>query len=246
MLTTHRSIGTIGYMGGIMAVPEEFCWSWGNLLLFAEEALCSNPGEHIHPVRTKFSLHDFARNDLASQMRGDWILMLDCDMAFEPDFVPRLVRLFERNKLDVLVGMYSYKAPPHFPVAYIHNPESDRHEIMARWDGRRDEATGEVSYSGESPELVSVSSAGGGCLLVRRRVFERITAELNENPFDRYPGKGEDHSFFMRLRKLGIPAWIAPSVEADHLEIYGVRTSRDYAPPETVDHEFDRTALQGV
>lgn len=55
MLTTHRAIGTIGYMGGIMAVPEEFTWSWGNLLLFAQEALCANPGEHIHPVRTKFS-----------------------------------------------------------------------------------------------------------------------------------------------------------------------------------------------
>jgi len=226
-MLTHRCIGTIGYMGGIMAVPEEFCWSWGNLLLFTQEALCQ-PGEHIHPVRTKLSLHDYARNDLLTQMRGDWILMLDCDMSLEPDFCARMVRLFERNHLDVLTGLYSYKSPPNLPVAYLLNPATGRHEIIAEWD--------------RTLPLIQIDSAGAGCLLIRRSVCERITSELKENPFDRYPGKGEDHSFFLRLGKLGIPAWIAQHAEADHLAYYGVRTSRDYV---TVPGKqtFERLAL---
>jgi Glycosyl transferase family 2 len=224
----HKQIGTIAYMGGIMAVPEPFCWAWGNLCAYSQEALCQE-GEHIHFDRTKLSLHDFARNDLLSRMRGDWILMLDTDLSFEPDLAARLVRLFELNRLDVLCGIYSYKSAPHFPVVYQHNKTSDRHEIMAGWD--------------PALNLVQIDSAGAGLLLIRRNVLERITGELHENPFDRYANKGEDHSFFMRLRKLGINAWCAPHVEADHLEFWGVRTSVDYVPPETFDHQYERLAL---
>jgi len=231
MLERHRIIGTIGYMGGVMAVPEPFCCSWGNLCVYSEAALCGE-NEHIHFDRAKVSLHDFARHELIRRMQGDWVLMLDTDLSFEPDFAARLVRLFEVNQLDVLCGIYSYKVPPHYPVLYQHNPETNRVEIMADWDPQA--------------QLQSVDSAGAGCLLIRRRILERITSELKENPFDRYGTKGEDHSFFDRLRKLGITAWCAPHVEADHLEFWGVRTSVDYVPPKEVDHLFDRLALRGA
>lgn len=228
MLIRHREIGTIAYMGGVMAVQEPFCWAWGNLMAFTQEALCG-PDEHIHFDRTKLSLHEHARNELLGKMRGDWILMLDTDLSFEPDLAVRLVRLFEQNKLDVLTGFYSYKKPPHFPVVYAHDPASDKHEILADWD--------------RSLNLIQIDSAGAGLLLIRRGVTERITTELKENPFSCYPGKGEDHSFFMRLRKLGIKAWGAPHVEADHLEYWGVRPSVDYVPPAQFDHQFKRQAL---
>ena len=228
MLTRQKQIGTIAYLGGVMAIPEPFTWAWGNLLTYTKETLCG-PNEHIHVDRTKLSLHAYARNELLSRMRGDWILMLDTDLSFEPDLACRLVRLFEVNQLDVLCGIYSYKKPPHFPVVYMHNPDTERHEIMADWDRKLD--------------LLPIDSAGAGVLLIRRSVCERITAELHENPFDMYPGKGEDHSFFMRLRKLGIQAWCAPHVEADHLEFMGVRTSVDYIPPAQFDSRFERQAL---
>jgi hypothetical protein len=228
MLERQRIIGTIGYMGGVMAVPEPFCWSWGNLCAHSQAALCGE-NEHIHFDRATISLHDFARHELISRMQGDWILMLDTDMTFEPDFPARLVRLFETHKLDVLTGIYSYKPAPHYPVLYQRNPDNDRFETLASWDPK---AT-----------LHEVDSAGAGCLLIRRRVIERITSELGENPFARMGDKGEDHSFFTRLRKLCIKAWCAPHVEADHLEFRGVRPSVDYVPPKEVDHLYDRLAL---
>lgn len=155
--------------------------------------------------------------------------MFDTDLSFEPDVACRLVRLLETKQIDVVCGIYSYKKPPHFPVVYMHNPATDKHEIMADWDRKLD--------------LLPIDSAGAGVLLIRRSVCERITNELHESPFDMYPGKGEDHSFFIRLRKLGIQPYCAPHVEADHLEYYGVRTSVDYVPPPQFDSSFSRPAL---
>jgi hypothetical protein len=225
MLTRHSQIGTIGYLGGVMSVPEPFCFALSQLVCFTHEALCQ-PGQSIHIERTRLSLHDYARNDLVSRMRGDWLLMLDTDLTFEPDLAARLVRFLELRDLDVVTGCYGFKGEPHFPVAYLHEPKSDRHELIAQWDQKLD--------------LVPVDSAGGGTLLIRRRVFERITRELHENPFDRYAGKGEDHSFFIRCRKLGIQPYWAPRCEAGHLAYYDVRPSRDYVAPDRVDHEFVR------
>jgi hypothetical protein len=227
----QRHIGTIGYLGGIMSLPEPFTWSWGNLVAYSEEALCSE-GQHIHWDRTSLSLHDYARNDLLTRMRGDWILMLDTDVAFEPDFAARLVRTMMAHNVDVLTGIYSFKKPPHFPVLYVFNQKTERHEIVADWDREAD--------------LIETHSAGAGCLLVKRHVFERITSELKENPFDRFPGKGEDHSFFMRLRKLGIKAYCAPKIELQHLAYWGIQPSVDYKPPATLDHQYDLEAMQNA
>lgn len=223
MLIDQKQIGTIAYMGGVMAVPEPFAWAWGQMLVFTEEALCQ-AAEHIHVNRTKLSLHNHARNDLVIGMRGDWILMLDTDISFAPDLAARMVATMHKYGVDVLTGMYSYKRPPHYPVLYIHNAETDRHEIVSDWD--------------RSLEIFPVDSAGGGCLLVRRSVFERITEECKENPFDLIPGKGEDHSFFIRCRKLGIKAYCAWKIEVQHLEYDGVAPSTHYQPGEP-DHKFE-------
>jgi GT2 family glycosyltransferase len=230
MLSHQKIIGTIGYMGGIMSVPEPFAWSWGNMMTFTPDALRQNLNEHIHPARAKFSLHDYARHDLLRQMHGEWILMLDTDISFAPDLAARMVATMYRYNVDVVTGIYSYKRPPHYPVLYIHNKETDRFEIVADWD--------------RESEIFQVSSAGAGCLLVKRHVFERITAELKENPFDRYGPKGEDHSFFIRLRKLGIKAWCAWKIEVDHLEYEGVKPSSHYVPDGNYAHTFDMEGMR--
>lgn len=211
-----------------MSVPEPFAWAWGNMRAFTQEALCG-PHESLQAERSKVSLHDFARNDLVARMRGDWILMLDTDIIFEPDLCARMVSMMYRRDLDVLTGIYSFKVPPHYPVLYMYNHESEKNEVVADWD--------------KNAELLRVDSAGAGCLLVRRRAFERIAKELGENPFDRIGRKGEDHSFFDRLRKLAIPLWCAPSIEVQHLEYFGVQTSLHFNPVREPDHFFEHLGL---
>lgn len=220
----HKLIGTVAYMGGVMSLPEPFAWSWGQMLAHSSSVLCGEH-EHLHVTRSTVSLHDWGRNQLIADLRGDWIFMVDADTAFEPDILARLLHLMNRYDLDVVTGIYSYKAPPHYPVLYVHNPETDRNETVAEWD--------------KTAEVIRVDSAGAGCLLIRRRVFERIALELGENPFDRIGRKGEDHSFFERLRKLNIPAWCAWKVEVQHLALLGLRTSTHFRPTREPDHLFE-------
>ena len=228
MLEQRNILGTVTYMGGVMSLPEPFTYSWGNLCAFTEPALCQ-PGEHVFFDRTKYSLHDYARHNLLERMRGDWILMLDTDVAFDPDLAARLVSTMYRFDVDVLTGIYCYKAPPHHPTLYIWNPETERSECVHSWD--------------RTSDLFQIDWAGAGCLLVKRKVFERITSELGENPFDRYGPKGEDHSFFIRLKKLGIPAYCAWKIELQHLEYLGITASEHFRPEGKPDHEFENVAL---
>lgn len=202
MLSRKNTIGTIGYMGGIPAIPEPFVWSWTQMLQFTESAICQDH-EQIAAVRAQYSFHSMARNELVSKLQGDWLLQLDCDMVFDPDFAARLVMTMERYKLDIVTGLYCYKNHPEIPTLYMFNKANGLHEPLAKWD--------------DECEVFEVDSAGAGCLLVRRSVYERMVQELHQPPFEVIPPYGEDHSFFMRARQLGIKAYCAWKVQAAHL-----------------------------
>jgi hypothetical protein len=66
-------------------------------------------------------------------------------------------------------------------------------------------------------QLIEIGSAGAGCLLVRKKIYKRIYEELKEGPFTATAPHSEDHSFFKRLYKLGIKAFLAPQIECPHL-----------------------------
>lgn len=210
-LMMNRCVGTVARMGGVPALLSEFVDSFADLMAWNTQYLCG-PGEYVHyPRPPKASIHDFARNSMADAMRGDWLLMLDSDHAFDPDLTWRLLRVADATGVDVVTGMYVFRQPPHPPVLFRMR-EGGMHPVGG-WD--------------ETAEAMEVDSAGAGCLLVRRGVFNRIRDELKEAPFDRIKGYGEDHSFFLRLKKLEIKAVCAMRVECHHLQIRPLSVS-DY------------------
>jgi hypothetical protein len=218
----NQPIGTIAYLGGLPALLEAFCWSWGQLIQFNTEYLCGT-GQYVHYDKATVSLHHYARNSLVQRFLGDWLLMLDTDHAFEPDLAVRLVTLLEdpisrAHNVGVITGIYCHRAGPRSPVLYQWNAEGTGLQPIGAWD--------------PGANLLQVGSAGGGALLVRRWVYERITRELEVEPFELHKPFGEDHSFFYRLRQLGIPAYAAMHVESQHLEVrtFGL-------------DDFDHTAL---
>lgn len=210
LINTKQTIGTIAYLGGVPAVLEEFCWAWAQLAQFNADYLC-RPNERIFYTRAKVSDHAFARSMLAATMQGDWLLMLDADHQFEPDLAARLVDEFQKNDLDVLSGFYTYRQPPHAPVWFIRDGRGDLRPLGA-WD----------APDGAGRYLTPIDSAGGGCLLIRRRVFERMQAELKEQPFAHRGSFSEDHSFFDRCRALQIQAYGCPMIESPHLTVHAV------------------------
>lgn len=204
MLITKKCLGTVAYLGGIPAVLENFCWSWGQMVQFTCEEC--KPDEFVHFDHTKASLHDVARNDLVSRMRGDWLLMLDTDHQFEPDLVWRMVDRLETAKLDVLAGFYQYKDSPHSPVLYLKS--GDYYAPLGSWRAAEEGGL----------DVFPVDAFGAGCLMVRRSVFARIKTELGEEPFTRLHPFGEDMSFAKRLERLGIKSYCDARICCHHLQ----------------------------
>lgn len=216
MILGRKPLGTVGFLGGVWAVPTQFCWSWGQMIQYNEEFIADNMG-YIHYDYIPYSDHAPARNALAERFIGDWLLQLDTDHEFEPDIVHRLLRLMKNSDVKVVCGLYRYKDVPYTPVYHVRNEKTETMQAIA-------------AFKDPIPDLLEVSGGGAGCLLVHRDVFVEIEEKLNERPFDRIDQCSEDQSFFQRLRKLKIKAYLAPKIDAWHL-----RASRVTAEDAIVD-----------
>lgn len=201
MLYGRHAIGTIGYLDGVPAHLREFTWALQQMTLYNCHYV-ELPNEFIYYTRAEVSYHAFARNSLVEQMKGDWLLQLDTDHRFDPDLCARMLNLMSIHQVDVLLGIYCYKTPPYSPVLY-------------RWNGKAYEPIGGWDTTAD---IFRIDSAGGGCLMVKRSVFDRMRAK-GGGPFDIEFPFGEDHSFFNRLRKLKIKAYCCPHIEAEHLRV---------------------------
>jgi hypothetical protein len=219
MLIEKRPLGTIAYLGQ-GTVPEPFCWSMIQLVQFCNEYLCKS-GEYVHPDHATLSGQILMRNALVTRMQGDWIFFIDSDHNFDPDLLYRLLMLFEghnknKEKLDVLGGMYQFKEAPHAPVAWMYHEATDSLRQIAQWD--------------RTQPLMPVDCLGAGCLLIRRTAIERLVEHYNDLPFNPI-GKynTDDFDFFERCRRIGIVSWWAPRIEVQHMRWQGVKLE-DYKP----------------
>lgn len=230
MLYGKKPLGTIGYLGGLMALAEPFCWSFSQMIQYNNDYVCME-NESIHYNRAMISFHAAARNYLVDNMLGDWLLQLDTDVTFDPDLLARMLMVFNRpidtgQQIDVLAGLYQHKAAPHHPVIYTWTEDKKNLVHLGDWE----------KYD-EGHFVIPIASAGAGALLVRRTVFDRIKKELKESPFDITHPYGEDHSFFLRLNKLGIKAYCDPLITVNHLRLDPI-TMDDYQRDDVV---IDRT-----
>ena len=219
MIFGKKIIGSVGIMGGVMSYPAPFLWSWTQFIEFNNDYVI-NPGEQILYTKTDNSYHSFARNNLVKQMRGDWLLMLDTDQAFEPDILSRMLyMMYKEPEVKVLTGIYQYKGAPYSPKIYRFTKNLKALEAIGKWDKPK----------GAGRYLIPIDSAGAGCLLIKKEVLEKVKKVFKEDPFDIVAPFSEDNSFFLKLKKLGIPVFCDPSIEIRHLD-YKQITMDDYKP----------------
>ena len=211
MLIEKIPLGTMAYLGAPFQVPDDFCWAWGQMIQFNSEYVC-NPDQYIHLCRSVTTDRSASRNILRKLFLGDWLLMLDADQIYQPDLLLRMLILFEGSKLDVLTGIYNSKNHPYPPMIQWRDDESQYTKNSWR------------IITGWRPDvrLIEVRRAGAGCLMVRRKVFDRIDQELGEEPFTNKDGASEDFSFFARLDRLGIKAYAAVRIQLGHLVMRSV------------------------
>jgi GT2 family glycosyltransferase len=147
--------------------------------------------------------------DMAVKNKCDYLLFLDTDVQYVGRHNDILAHMISLNS-DVVSGAYYSGNYPHRPIVYDLTIDG---EVMHQLDGIPDK-----------PEYWD--AAGGGFLLISKKVMDAFTPEVTEKygkPWDFY-FKGtkliyrEDVAFCWRLKQLGFRVLVDPEIKLNHLK----------------------------
>jgi glycosyltransferase involved in cell wall biosynthesis len=233
VLMNKKVAATVGVMAGLPSNLWEFTWSLANLVDFSNQYVCG-PGQSLKLIRSSHAFHTLARNDLAKQAEGEFVLMLDTDHQFEPDLLFRLINAANKYEADVVASLYLMKTPPHRPTLWRF-PGDRITQPLGAWP--KDEA-------------MEIDCAGAGGLLIKTSVFTRIWRELRQEPFDTHQFMqdgggpvGEDFAFFRRCKMLGLRAITCPWIQCHHLQVKPLDANKDYDQGSVLQGAWERDAV---
>lgn len=162
---------------------------------------------------------DVARTQAAIQcMNGgyQWLFQLDSDILAGADTIPRLIA----HRLPIVSGLYHQRFPTWGGITADYLPCMFNEGVGA--DGKLVKQA-IVDYKPGS--LVEAAYVPGGCLLIHRSVFERMTQAGIKRFFewtlqvDSEPagaGRSEDFEFCFKARSLGFKCFVDTSIIATH------------------------------
>lgn len=170
---------------------------------------------------TERTLIDNARNTLVKEFlktNSEWAFWMDADMVFPKDTIVQLLKTAETKKSKMVTGIYYQRGRTYRPVCWIRDPKLESkkkvgHLNQDQYDSN--EYLGVFAIPGpEAKEPFLASSAGFGCALIHRNVFE----STDEPWFIFIPGKcSEDFYFFVNAQKKGYQLWADPSLRLGHI-----------------------------
>lgn len=152
----------------------------------------------INQCRDSIVIHAFKN-------KYDYIMWLDDDMLFPRDIITRLLA----HKKDIVSGLY-YNRANYKPLIYeLEHDESD------------DTFSFEQILEYPDDQLIKVGAIGFGCVLTKVETLVKVwNANIRETTgtcFDFIGGVGEDLSFGIRCKLLGIETWVDTSIKCGHM-----------------------------
>ena len=164
-----------------------------------------------------------ARNYLAAgflDTECEWAFWMDSDMILQPDTIVRMLGWAKRLDAKMLTGIYYQRMGDHKPVVW-------RKKVVSTDGNIVHEGVDEYSHYYVYPKEVGgppykVDTAGFGCVLIHRSVFDDV-----EYPYFRFvfykdrEGKpceaSEDFYFFVQAKKAGHQLWAVPELDCGHV-----------------------------
>ena len=146
---------------------------------------------------TAESRNDGIRKTLAGKHKVDYLFFLDADNMPAKNTIAHLMHADK----DIISALYFERKPPFYPVIR----KIDKHGRLY------------IPTEIEPNTLMRVDAAGAGCLLVRRKVFEKIPEPWFKVEKDE-KGRvlGEDVYFFLKAKKYGFKAYVDTSCICPH------------------------------
>jgi glycosyl transferase family 2 len=162
------------------------------------------------------------RHMLTEAPEARWVAYWDDDHSFTPDIlIKRLHLMLKHPELGAIGSLYVAKVPPFPPVAFR----------TVRFDGRGttgDRFTWEqIAEARQRTPLLTVAGCGGGGLLVRREVFEKIPDPWFTVGRDPEIGSNDDIEFCQKVIEAGFRVAVDIAQPITHLTPCGLRPEWD-------------------
>lgn len=165
------------------------------------------------------------RNDIVREFlktENEWLLSLDTDMVFQPDLLNSLLGSANKAIRPVVGGLCfgGGRVNVPFPTLYtLTNPKDNGGKITR------------VVRDYPKDALCKVDATGAACLLIHRKVLQEMGDKYKDMP-DGYPNPhpwfaesvhqghefGEDWTFCMRLKQMGVPLYVNTAVKLGHVK----------------------------
>ena len=169
--------------------------------------------------------YDVARNAIcadALQHHFQWIFFVDDDVISPPDVYMRLVK----HDLDIVSGLYYRRHEPICPVA-MKTDDTGKHQWVTAWSPPN--------------SMLEVDLVGAGCLLIHRRVLERMSPPWFEWQIGREPAQvsgaapkrgalSEDFAFCVKAKEAGFKVHLDTSIRCDHVGLGQATPDGDFRP----------------
>lgn len=171
-----------------------------------------------------------SRNELTRQFlddtKADWLMWIDSDMAWQPDAIEQLLAVTDPSERPIVGGLaFGALNDQLFPTIYHLAPLAEGGFSTVRvYDYPRD-------------ALVRCDATGAAFLLIHRGALERIRDHEFDDTYpwfaeSRNAGQpvGEDITFCLRARQLGIPVHVNAAVKVGHHKST-LLTEERFTPP---------------
>lgn len=148
----------------------------------------------------------------------DWLWFLDTDMAFPADTLERLLESADKDSRPIVGGLCfgGGRDGKLFPTIYTVTEAGDN---MSRLEDYPRDA------------LCKVDATGAACILIHRSVLTEM-AKHYPAPYPWFQDVvingmqfGEDVTFCLRARKLGIPVYVDTAVKIGHVKSHVIHES---------------------
>ncbi len=174
---------------------------------------------------------DDARNGLVETFLGtstEWLFWMDSDMLFPKETLVELFKVAEEKDSKMVTGVYYQRKGRNFPVLFSRGTPTESGKIS----GEESVRSKTNRYVGaflfphpDKQEPAKAHSAGFGCVLIHRSVFEMM-----ERPWFQFlPGVcSEDFFFFVNAADLGFQLWYTPKLDLGHIGDAPIITKKDF------------------
>ena len=137
------------------------------------------------------------------------VLWFDSDMTFTRSDLECLIEDLD-NGYEIVSGLYFKRKPPFTPTIF------KTCEIQ-KLEGNLLDPVSEVYTDYPNNSIFEIAACGFGCVMMDMNAVKRIVEKMGRMLFMPVAGFGEDLSFCLRARSLGMKIWCDSRIKCGHV-----------------------------